>query len=99
MQKTIWDKRINLKEQGIHGQVWPITDGNEVIEELFKEGRVILCGDILKLKNGEYTHDGSNWYYNGDSCEESVKKAKEYFASGSPSDDLAVVFVFKPDVK
>ncbi len=99
MQKTIWDKRINLKQQGIYGHIWPITDRNEVIEELFKEGRVILGGDILKLKNGEYTYDGSNWYYNGDSCEESVKKAKEYFASWSPSDDLAVVFVFKPDVK
>lgn len=99
MKKTIWEKRINLKEQGIHGHIWSITYRDEVIEELFKENRVILGGDILKFKNGEYTYDGSNWYYNGDSCEESVKKAKEYFASWSPSDELAVVFVFRPDFK
>ena len=98
MKKTIWDKRIDLKERGISGHIWLIADINEVIETLFNENRVILGGNILTLKDGEYAHDGSNWYYNGDSCEESVKKAKEYFASWSPSKDMAVDLGFKPDL-
>ncbi len=97
MKKTVWDKRIDLREQGISGHTWLISDRDEVIETLLNENRVILGGDILKLKNGEYVYDGSNWYYNGNSCVESVKKTKEYFASWSPSKDMAVVFVFKPD--
>jgi hypothetical protein len=97
MKKTIWDKRIKLDD--IPGHIWSITDRDEVIETLFNENRVILGGDILKLINGEYTHDGSSWYYDGESCEESVKKAKEYFACWNPSDDMAVIFVFKPNSK
>lgn len=95
MKKSIWDKQIDLHEKGIIGHVWPITDRDEVIEALYNENMVILGGDILKLKDGKYFYESSNWYYNGDSCEESVKKAKEYFASWNPSDDLAVAFDFK----
>lgn len=99
MEKTIWDKQINLESQGIYGHIWPITDRDEVIEALVSENRVIQGGDILKTKNGKYIHEGSNWYYNGSSCEESAKKAREYFDSWSPADDLAVVFVFVPNIE
>lgn len=95
MKKTIWDKQIKL--DNISGHIWPITDCDEVIEVLHNENKIILGGDILKLKNGEYAHKGSSWYYNGDSCEESVKKARDYFASWNSSDDMAFVFVFKPN--
>lgn len=97
MKKTIWDKQLNLKEQGFSEHIWKITDCDDVIDELFRENRVILGGEILKIRNDEYVYDGSGWYYNGNSCSESVKKAKEYFASWLHDDDLAVIFVFKPD--
>lgn len=97
MKETIWDKQLNIKEQDFFGHIWKITDCDEVIDELLNENRVILGGEILKVKNGEYVYDGSGWYYNGNSCLESVKKAKEYFSSWVYDDNLAVVFVFKPD--
>ncbi len=97
MKKTIWDKRLNLKEQGFSEHIWKITECDEVIDELLGENRVILGGEILKKKAGEYVYDGSGWFYNGDSCLESAKRAKEYFASWAPDDDLAVIFVFTPD--
>lgn len=97
MKKKIWDKQLNLSSQGLNGHIWKISDCNEVITFLCNENRVILGGEILKLKNGEYMFEGSSWYYNGNSSTESGEVAKKYFSSWSPTDDMAVIFVFKPD--
>lgn len=96
MKTTIWDKQLNLREQGFSDHIWKITDCNEVINELLRENKVILGGEILKIKNNKYAYDGSGWYYNGNSCLESAKKAKDYFATWKHDDDLAVIFVFTP---
>lgn len=95
MKNDILDKRINLESQGISGDVWKITDCKDVIEWALFENKVILGGEILALRNGEYLFESSNWYYNGNSCDESVKRAKEYFSKWDAKPDQAVLFVFK----
>lgn len=98
MKSSIWDKQLNLKAQNLFGHIWKIQDCNDVIVALLKERRVILGGDILRQEDGRYRYDGSGWYYNGTSCEEWAQKARDYFASWTPRDDMAVVFDFEPDV-
>lgn len=98
MNDTIWNKQLDLTSQGLYGHIWRMSDCNEVIDTLCNEHRVILGGEILKLKNnGEYVYDGSSWYYNGDSYVDSSEVAKKYFSTWNPTEDMAVIFVFKPD--
>jgi hypothetical protein len=79
MNETIWDKRIVVDLGGYKPDyVWSILDIGQVLEELRNENRVILGGDILAKENEMYSFDGSGWFYDGKSCEESVNVAKEY---------------------
>jgi len=96
--QDLLEKRLDLSEY-IPGYIWRLSDYEEVLNVLLQDRQLLLGGNMLIMKDGEYSHESSSWYYDGKSCSESIEVAREYlarFEKFNPNDNFAVVFTFKP---
>jgi hypothetical protein len=69
---------IDLSNYGIKAMIWNEKQVIEVLCEIYKQGIVVLGGDVYKFYDGRYIVTGDSWYYNGIDASESYEKAIDY---------------------
>ena len=68
---------------------------NKIVDILENLNFFILGGDIYKKSNGEFKHTYDNWYYEGDTQNESIIETRKYLFNLKNNQNLYVSFVFK----
>lgn len=86
---------VSLFDEGENAIIIPKTIALEALKLIRELNLIILGGDVYILESeNTYSHTYDNWYYTGNSSQESVDSAEGYLLF-LKNDDLYISFIFK----
>ena len=85
----------SLKNNGIDEKALPISEANTMLDLYLSNNVLVLGGDLyVKKMDKGFELFYADWFYEGDSVEDSINKAKSYLEQFGRK-DLYVSFVVK----